>query len=198
MKLLLRFFGWIFAVGTVVFLVGVAGGRGLVLALLKDLPDYSQLQDYEPPVMTRVHAGDGSLLAEYATQRRLYLPIQAIPKLVLNAFIAAEDKNFYDHGGLDFQGIARAMLFMAQKLRHRPPSAGRLDHYAAGPQRTSCSPMRRASSARSRKRCSRSRSSAPIRRTRSSSFISTKSISASAPTGSLRRRSSTSTSRCTS
>src|SRR4029450_2317468 len=99
MKLLLRFFGWIFAVGTVVFLVGVAGAAGLFWHFSKDLPDYSQLQDYEPPVMTRVHAGDGALMAEYATQRRLYLPIQAVPKLVLNAFIAAEDKSFYAHGG---------------------------------------------------------------------------------------------------
>ena len=110
MKLLLRFFGWIFAVGTVLFLVGIAGAAGMFWHFSKDLPDYSQLQDYEPPVMTRVHATDGALVAEYARERRLYLPIQAIPKLVLNAFIAAEDKNFYDHGGLDFQGIARAAL----------------------------------------------------------------------------------------
>ena len=58
--------------------------------------------------MTRVHAADGSLLAEYARERRLYIPIQAVPKGVINAFIAAEDKNFYEHGGLDFSGIARA------------------------------------------------------------------------------------------
>src|SRR4051794_8029575 len=114
MKLVLRFFGWIFAVGTVLFLVGIAGAAGLFWHFSKDLPDYSQLQDYEPPVMTRVHASDGALVAEYARERRLYLPIQAIPKLVLNAFIAAEDKSFYEHGGLDFQGIARASLLMVQ------------------------------------------------------------------------------------
>src|SRR3954463_9186736 len=133
MKLLLRFLGWIFAVGTVVFLVGVAGAAGLFWHFAKDLPDYSQLQDYEPPVMTRVHAGDGSLLAEYATQRRLYLPIQAIPKLVLNAFIAAEDKNFYDHGGLDFQGIARAMVFLAQNYGsgRRPQGASTITQQVA-------------------------------------------------------------------
>ena len=63
--------------------------------------------------MTRVHAADGSLLAEYAKERRLYLPIQAIPKLVTNAFIAAEDKNFYEHPGIDIHGIARAgMLYV--------------------------------------------------------------------------------------
>src|SRR6201991_855944 len=133
MRLLVRFFGWMFAAGTVVFLVGVAGAAGLFWHYSKDLPDYSQLQDYEPPVMTRVHAGNGSLLAEYATQRRLYLPIQAIPKLVLNAFISAEDKNFYDHGGLDFQGIARAMLFAAQNYGtgRRPQGASTITQQVA-------------------------------------------------------------------
>src|SRR5574340_398647 len=108
MKVILRFCGFLFAAGTILFVVGVAGVAGLLWHYSKDLPDYSQLQDYEPPVMTRVHAVDGSLLAEYARERRLYLPIQAVPKLVKNAFISAEDKNFYEHGGLDFAGIARA------------------------------------------------------------------------------------------
>src|SRR5690242_3846785 len=125
MKLLIRFFGWIFALGTVLFLVGIAAAAGLFWHYSKDLPDYSQLQDYEPPVMTRVHASDGSLVAEYARERRLYLPIQAIPKLVLNAFIAEEDKNFWDHGGIDFTGIARAGTLYLQNLgsNRRPQCA---------------------------------------------------------------------------
>src|SRR5215469_6955314 len=102
MKLFLRFLGFLFAAGTILFVVGVAGAAGLVWHFSKDLPDYSQLQDYEPPVMTRVHASDGALLAEYARERRLYLPIQAVPKLVINAFVSAEDKNFWEHAGLDF------------------------------------------------------------------------------------------------
>src|SRR6201996_418647 len=114
MRLLVRFMGFLFAAGTVVFLVGVAGVAGAIWHFSKDLPDYSQLQDYEPPVMTRVHAADGSLLGEYAKERRLYLPIQAVPKLVINAFLAAEDKNFYEHGGIDYSGMARAMLLYAQ------------------------------------------------------------------------------------
>src|ERR1044072_1883559 len=118
MKLLLRFFGWIFAVGTVVFLVGAAGAAGMFWHFSKDLPDYSQLRDYEPPVMTRIHASDGALVAEYARFRRLYLPIQAVPKLVTNAFIAAEDKNFYEHGGVDFHGIVRALVFMGENYGH--------------------------------------------------------------------------------
>src|ERR1700739_4956507 len=108
MKLLLRFLGLLFAAGTTLFLVGVGGVAALLWHYSKGLPDYSQLQDYEPPVMTRVHAADGSLLAEYAKERRLYLPIQAIPKLVTNAFVAAEDKNFYQHPGVDIQGVLRA------------------------------------------------------------------------------------------
>src|SRR5713226_9357210 len=110
MRLLLRFCGFMFAVGTIFFLVGVGAAAGLLWHFSKDLPDYSQLRDYEPPVMTRVHATDGSLIAEYARERRLYMPIQAVPKLVTNAFISAEDKNFYEHGGIDFSGIARATV----------------------------------------------------------------------------------------
>ncbi len=118
MKLFLRFLGFLFAAGTIVFIVGVAAAAGLLWHFSKDLPDYSQLQDYEPPVMTRVHAADGSLLAEYATERRLYLPIQAIPRLVTSAFIAAEDKNFYQHPGVDIQGIMRAGLLYVENYGH--------------------------------------------------------------------------------
>src|ERR1043165_3973264 len=133
MRLLLRFLGWIFAVGSVLFLVGIAGTAGLFWHFSKDLPDYSQLQDYEPPVMTRVHASDGSLVAEYARERRLYLPIQAIPKLVTNAFIAAEDKNFYEHGGLDFQGIVRPPPLMVQNYGsgRRPQGASTITQQVA-------------------------------------------------------------------
>jgi penicillin-binding protein 1A len=133
MRLLLRFFGWIFAVGTVVFVVGVATAAVLIWQFSQDLPDYSQLQDYEPPVMTRVHASDGSLVAEYARERRLYIPIQAVPKLVINAFIAAEDKNFYEHGGLDFAGIMRAALINIQNYgtNRRPQGASTITQQVA-------------------------------------------------------------------
>jgi penicillin-binding protein 1A len=133
MRLLLRFFGFLFAAGTILFLVGIAAVAGLFWHFSKDLPDYSQLRDYEPPVMTRIHAGDGSLLAEYARERRLYLPIQAIPKLVRNAFIAAEDKNFYEHGGLDLSGIVRASLTNFQNMgsSRRPQGASTITQQVA-------------------------------------------------------------------
>src|SRR5919197_699694 len=133
MRLLVRFIGFLFAAGTVVFLVGVGAVAGLIWHFSKDLPDYSQLQDYEPPVMTRVHAVDGSLLGEYAKERRLYLPIQAMPKLVTNAFLAAEDKNFYEHGGIDFTGMARAAVAYAQNFgsRRRPQGASTITQQVA-------------------------------------------------------------------
>ena len=133
MKLVLRFFGFLFAVGTILFVVGVAAAAGLLWHFSKDLPDYSQLQDYEPPVMTRVHAADGSLVAEYARERRLYIPIQAVPKLVINAFLAAEDKNFYEHGGLDFFGIARAGMIYLQNYgsSRRPQGASTITQQVA-------------------------------------------------------------------
>src|ERR1700754_1751035 len=133
MRLLERFFGFLFAAGTVVFLVGVAATAGMIWHFSKDLPDYSQLQDYEPPVMTRVHATDGSLLGEYAKERRLYLPIQAVPKLVINAFLAAEDKNFYEHGGIDYTGMARAAVAYAQNYgsNRRPQGASTITQQVA-------------------------------------------------------------------
>ena len=133
MRLLLRFIGWAFALGTVLFLVGVVGAAGLMWHFNKDLPDYSQLKDYEPPVMTRVHATDGSLVAEYAKERRLYIPIQAVPKLVINAVLAAEDKNFYEHGGLDFGGILRAGIVYLQNYgsNRRPQGASTITQQVA-------------------------------------------------------------------
>lgn len=133
MRLLLRFMGFLFAAGTIVFLVGVAAVAGLIWHFSKDLPDYSQLQDYEPPVMTRVHASDGALLGEYSKERRLYLPIQAIPKPVINAFLAAEDKNFYEHGGIDFTGMARAAVLYAQNFgsNRRPQGASTITQQVA-------------------------------------------------------------------
>jgi len=76
----------------------------------KGLPDYTQLKDYEPPVMTRVHAGDGQLMAEYAIENRVFVPIKAIPQRVIRTFLAAEDKNFYHHQGIDPFGVGRAVI----------------------------------------------------------------------------------------
>jgi penicillin-binding protein 1A len=105
---MLRFLGYLFGLGFAVFL-GLAGALAYVIwDQSKDLPDYRQLAQYEPPVMSRIHAGDGSLLAEYAAERRLFVPINSVPKKLIEAFLSAEDKTFYTHGGLDWRGIASA------------------------------------------------------------------------------------------
>jgi penicillin-binding protein 1A len=114
----------VLALVTLVFMavVGVGAVFGTFYFYGRGLPDYQQLADYEPPVMTRVHAGDGSLIAEYATEKRAFVPINAFPKLVIKAFLAAEDKNFYSHPGIDFMGVARAALTnIVQVGRNRRP-----------------------------------------------------------------------------
>ncbi|MGL4727182.1 MAG: penicillin-binding protein 1A [Bosea sp. (in: a-proteobacteria)] len=110
MRLILRLFGWLFAAGTIVAVLGMAAIAVFVWNLSKELPDSAQLKNYEPPVMTRVHAGDGGLIAEFARERRLYVPIQAVPKMVIAAYLSAEDKNFYKHVGIDPEGLARAVV----------------------------------------------------------------------------------------
>jgi penicillin-binding protein 1A len=99
----------------------------------RDLPDYQQLAHYEPPITTRVHAGDGRLLAEYATERRVFVPIQAIPKQVVNAFLSAEDKNFYSHHGIDPVSMVRAALTDLGRLRanRRPVGASTITQQVA-------------------------------------------------------------------
>lgn len=118
MRMLARFLGFVFATATIVFLIGAIAGSGLIYYFSKDLPDTAQLRDYEPPVTTRLHAGDGSILAEYSHERRLFLPSSAIPQLVKQAFISAEDKNFYNHVGVDPEGVMRAVTVLAQGGRH--------------------------------------------------------------------------------
>ncbi|MCQ2966516.1 MAG: penicillin-binding protein 1A [Alphaproteobacteria bacterium] len=76
----------------------------------RSVDDYRQLASYEPPITSRLYASDGNLLAEYASEKRAFVPYDVIPKNVINAFIAAEDKKFFSHGGLDFLGISRAVL----------------------------------------------------------------------------------------
>ena len=93
--------------------LGILGAAFVGLTLWyfnRDLPDYTQLIDYQPPIVTRIQAGDGRLLAEYATEKRVFVPVKAMPPLVINAFLAAEDKNFYTHPGVDILSMIRAGL----------------------------------------------------------------------------------------
>src|SRR5689334_20055696 len=105
----------------------VAGAGGAFLLFHsygRDLPDFSQLASYSPPTVTRVHAADGRLLAEYARERRVFVPIGAIPDRVKQAFISAEDQHFYEHPGIDIFGIARTAIADVSKLGSNRRPAG--------------------------------------------------------------------------
>ena len=94
--------------------LGVMAGMLILVGVIQKyshgLPDFSQLKDYRPPVVTRVHAGDGRFLAEFAQEKRIFVPIEEIPDLVKQAFISAEDQNFYHHKGVDITAVARAVV----------------------------------------------------------------------------------------
>ena len=97
------------SLGLLGILGGVAGVAFILFYFGHDLPDYSALSKYDPPIVTRAYAGDGRLLAEFAYEKRVFVPIDSVPKLVVNAFISAEDKNFFTHKGIDPIGILRAI-----------------------------------------------------------------------------------------
>ncbi|MDP6173462.1 MAG: transglycosylase domain-containing protein, partial [Rhodospirillales bacterium] len=120
-----------------ILFVLVLAGAGSVLYVFYSfgagLPDFTQLADYEPPVMTRVQAGDGRLLAEYATEKRVFVPVKAMPGRVIQAFLAAEDKNFYLHPGVDVLSVIRAALTNVRNLgsSKRPVGASTITQQVA-------------------------------------------------------------------
>ena len=113
---MLRALAFLFGMFVITALV-VAGGVVYVFYEFgRGLPDYHQLADYEPPVTSRVHAGDGRLLAEYAIEKRVFVPVNAMPRRVVQAVLSAEDKKFYRHQGIDFLGVVRAALTNLRNL----------------------------------------------------------------------------------
>ena len=88
----------------------IAAVATLFLVYGGNLPDYRKLATYAPPVATRLYAADGSLLIEYAEERRVFIDFEDMPPQLINAFVAAEDQNFWTHPGIDVQGILRASI----------------------------------------------------------------------------------------
>ena len=130
---MVRLLGYFFGIGVVMALLAAAGIALYIGDVSKDLPDYEVLAKYEPPVTTRIHASDGALMAEFARERRLYLPIQAVPDRVKAAFLSAEDKNFYTHPGIDLTGLARAVVTNIQNMGsgRRPVGASTITQQVA-------------------------------------------------------------------
>lgn len=133
MRIILKLLGLSFVL---LVLGALAVGGGLLYLLHKygnDLPDYRQLADYQPPTVTRIHASDGSLLAEYAQENRVFVPIEVMPERLIQAFLAAEDKNFYTHIGLDPMGILRAVITNIQQIgqNRRPVGASTITQQVA-------------------------------------------------------------------
>ena len=90
--------------------VAMAGLLWIFWTYGRDLPDYRQLAKYEPDVVSRIYAGNGALLEEFATQKRLFVPTEAMPPLLINAFLSSEDKGFYEHFGVDLKALSRAVM----------------------------------------------------------------------------------------
>ncbi len=116
MKTLGRFFLFLMSLGFIGAIAGVILMGGVIYKYGQSLPDFATLKDYKPPVVTRVHAGDGRFLAEFAQEKRIFIPVSEIPQNVINAFTSAEDQNFYHHKGVDITAVARA-VFMNIKNR---------------------------------------------------------------------------------
>ncbi|MEE2634841.1 MAG: transglycosylase domain-containing protein, partial [Pseudomonadota bacterium] len=110
LRFILSFFGSIFSTITLGVAV-VALTIGAVFWMYgRDLPSHESLAQYQPPTISRIYSGEGQLIDEFAEERRLFTPSHEIPALVKQAFISAEDKNFYSHAGYDARGIAAAAI----------------------------------------------------------------------------------------
>lgn len=130
---MLRFLGFMFGV---VVLLAIGGAGGVLFAFYhygRDLPDFEQLATYQPPVMTRVHTADGSLLTEYAIEKRVFVPVEAMPEQLIEAFLAAEDDTFYEHPGVDARSVVGAAITNIMNFREnrRPVGASTITQQVA-------------------------------------------------------------------
>ena len=93
-----------------VFIIGVFLTFSAFWYFSHDLPDFKKLSNYEPSVLSRVYDDNGQLIAEYSVEKRLFIPFDSIPDKVINSFLSAEDKNFFNHPGVDARGVTRAFI----------------------------------------------------------------------------------------
>lgn len=135
MKFFLKSVVWLSSIGFVCAVIGVIAVISVINYYSQDLPNYEQLKNYEPPIVTRLYAGDGRLMAEFAQEKRIFVPVEFIPYHVKSAFIAAEDQNFYRHSGVDLKAIVRAALKFARNkamgVKKRPEGASTIPQQVA-------------------------------------------------------------------
>tara|TARA_B100000700_G_scaffold169485_1_gene187168 strand:- start:1875 stop:4211 length:2337 start_codon:yes stop_codon:yes gene_type:complete len=93
-----------------VFLLGFSGIVSILWYYSNDLPDYKFLKNYKPPISSKLYSNDGQLLSEFSSEKRIFVPYNSIPTLVVNSFLSAEDKNFFKHPGVDAKGVLRAIV----------------------------------------------------------------------------------------
>ena len=89
---------------------------GILWNFSNNIPDYKFLKNYKPPVSSKVYSGNGSLVADFSKEKRIFVPYRAIPKNVINSFLSAEDKNFFSHPGVDAKGVLRATINNVQNI----------------------------------------------------------------------------------
>ena len=92
------------------FLLAGFGILAILWAFSSNLPDYKFLKNYMPPVSSKVYSGDGTLVADFSREKRVFVPFESIPQNVINSFLSAEDKNFFTHPGVDAKGVLRAII----------------------------------------------------------------------------------------
>ena len=103
-------FGYLIKLSAGIFLVGIFLIFSAFWYFSAGLPDYKKLSNYEPSVLSRVYTENGKLVAEYAVEKRLFIPYDSVPQKVINSFLSAEDKNFFNHPGVDAKGVTRAFI----------------------------------------------------------------------------------------
>jgi penicillin-binding protein 1A len=112
-------------------IVGIGTVAGLFWHFSHGLPDHKQLADYQPPTVSRLYAADGRLLAEFAREKRIFVPVAAMPKRLLEAFVSAEDQRFFSHPGVDFIGMVRAAINDIANPGKRPEGASGITQQVA-------------------------------------------------------------------
>ena len=100
----------IFVISLSIFLLILITILGILWSYSNNIPDYKFLKNYKPPVSSKVYSGNGDLVADFSKEKRIFVPINTIPKNVINAFLSAEDKNFFKHPGVDAKGVLRAII----------------------------------------------------------------------------------------